>query len=737
MSWPKPADDVEEDEEDLDKPPQFPLPGSAQRSAPAPSSESATPPAPALELAPPSPERQRSASPPSDLNIAILPDPIPLGNMAPPPSTTSRPAFGMKAGGGLGPPASAVTQNGGLGVPAAKPAVVKKEKKGRGKVALGPGCSALDWARLTQSGENLRGVEGGLIRVTKEELAKHKTHDDAWSAFNGAVYNITPYLRFHPGGEDELMRVAGRDGTKLFTEPDALLALGQVNQRLHAISQAPILWVRLFSAAGYTLDPESVPKLVAARSPPGRWKGGKWLAGNGKEEGWSLWPSAWLGRLKRRRLPGAGTPPVKSQPPQSSPDTEDQIPVHWPTLFRSRQLAQEESEARGPHPLYNPARDASNPFHPSHFSRPSRPPSGNESEDEFDDSDAMVVYPKQLWQLRDHTAKIYSCAVRGRWLITGARDKCVNIYRLPKLPNDGSKPTAGPELVLREKVHGSSVLHLDFILDVNSIRGAAAEAGLDFPFSDGKNRGLLVTSATETVYTWDILWPSSNTPTVNENGEPIKPPAPRLRKRATLLGSEAPVSDVKLHGPWVCVMYVNGLCRVYSATAAGDAIPLRTVFGGEGCHLMALHAGRVLLAGDERTVEFDLHSGREMGRSKRNTAGRVTSMDWDGDHTALGTAHGTLELSRRLGRHTLVLNGSGQLVRRVLLDPGSNTLVSAGYEGRVAFWDLEAGEMRRAYDLQSGPIFGLAKDGMWLVVTTADRVIVVAYGTGLPYAGLF
>lgn len=141
--------------------------------------------------------------------------------MAPPPSTTSRPAFGMKAGGGLGPPASAVTQNGGLGVPAAKPAVVKKEKKGRGKVALGPGCSALDWARLTQSGENLRGVEGGLIRVTKEELAKHKTHDDAWSAFNGAVYNITPYLRFHPGGEDELMRVAGRDGTKLFSELQA------------------------------------------------------------------------------------------------------------------------------------------------------------------------------------------------------------------------------------------------------------------------------------------------------------------------------------------------------------------------------------------------------------------------------------------------------------------------------------------------------------------------------------
>lgn len=305
--------------------------------------------------------------------------------------------------------------------------------------------------------------------------------------------------------------------------------------------------------------------------------------------------------------------------------------MHWPTLFRARQLAQEEAEARGPHPLYNPARDANNPFHPSHFSRPSRPPSGPESEDEFDASDAAVVYPRQLWVLRDHSAKIYACAVRGRWLITGARDRCVNVYRLPRLPNDGAKPAAGPELVLREKVHGSSVLHLDFIDDAGALRGAAAEAGLDDGAlgEPGGPRGLLVTAATETVYTWDILWPASPSPLGAENGEAPKAPAPRLRRRAKLLGSEAPVSDVKLHGPWVCVMYVNGLCRVYAATAVGDAIPLRTVFGGESCHLMALHAGRALLAGDERTVEFDLHSGRELARSRRNTAGRVTSMDWD------------------------------------------------------------------------------------------------------------
>ena len=47
-------------------------------------------------------------------------------------------------------------------------------------------------------------------------LKEHKSPEDAWTAIGGKVYNITPYLKFHPGGEKELLRVAGRDGTKLF-----------------------------------------------------------------------------------------------------------------------------------------------------------------------------------------------------------------------------------------------------------------------------------------------------------------------------------------------------------------------------------------------------------------------------------------------------------------------------------------------------------------------------------------
>lgn len=41
---------------------------------------------------------------------------------------------------------------------------------------------------------------------------------DAWSVLGGKVYNFTPYVPFHPGGEAELLRGAGRDGTKMFGE---------------------------------------------------------------------------------------------------------------------------------------------------------------------------------------------------------------------------------------------------------------------------------------------------------------------------------------------------------------------------------------------------------------------------------------------------------------------------------------------------------------------------------------
>uniref|UniRef100_A0A2K6UVJ0 Cytochrome b5 reductase 4 n=1 Tax=Saimiri boliviensis boliviensis TaxID=39432 RepID=A0A2K6UVJ0_SAIBB len=76
----------------------------------------------------------------------------------------------------------------------------------------------MDWIRLTKSGKDLTGLKGRLIEVTEEELKKHNKKDDCWICIRGFVYNVSPYMEYHPGGEDELMRAAGLDGTELFDQ---------------------------------------------------------------------------------------------------------------------------------------------------------------------------------------------------------------------------------------------------------------------------------------------------------------------------------------------------------------------------------------------------------------------------------------------------------------------------------------------------------------------------------------
>jgi len=95
-----------------------------------------------------------------------------------------------------------------------------KSSRKREKAALAPGHSPLDWAALKTSGQDLRGVNT-LLRIPPSVLKQHNKRDDAWTAINGNVYNVTAYLPFHPGGEKALMRAAGRDGTTLFATTHA------------------------------------------------------------------------------------------------------------------------------------------------------------------------------------------------------------------------------------------------------------------------------------------------------------------------------------------------------------------------------------------------------------------------------------------------------------------------------------------------------------------------------------
>jgi len=91
------------------------------------------------------------------------------------------------------------------------------------KVILEPGHSPLDWAALTTDpNARLRGKDApdNLIRVTPEQLKRQNGRKgrDAWTVYNGKVYNISPYVPFHPGGAGEILRGAGKESVKLFME---------------------------------------------------------------------------------------------------------------------------------------------------------------------------------------------------------------------------------------------------------------------------------------------------------------------------------------------------------------------------------------------------------------------------------------------------------------------------------------------------------------------------------------
>lgn len=75
-----------------------------------------------------------------------------------------------------------------------------------------------DWKRLLQVSGDLAQRKGAPLRRTipLDEVQRHNKPHDAWMILRGRVYNIGPYLAYHPGGQQILKGVLGKDGTALF-----------------------------------------------------------------------------------------------------------------------------------------------------------------------------------------------------------------------------------------------------------------------------------------------------------------------------------------------------------------------------------------------------------------------------------------------------------------------------------------------------------------------------------------
>mmetsp|Transcript_7015 Transcript_7015/g.7728 ORF Transcript_7015/g.7728 Transcript_7015/m.7728 type:complete len:311 (-) Transcript_7015:301-1233(-) len=85
----------------------------------------------------------------------------------------------------------------------------------RRKTPLADGLSQYDF--IDMSSKNKGGMARQKRGYTMEEVGQHKSDDDLWMVLNGAVYDCSHYLRFHPGGR-KLKLGAGKDGTSLFNK---------------------------------------------------------------------------------------------------------------------------------------------------------------------------------------------------------------------------------------------------------------------------------------------------------------------------------------------------------------------------------------------------------------------------------------------------------------------------------------------------------------------------------------
>ncbi|KMT18809.1 hypothetical protein BVRB_2g029180 [Beta vulgaris subsp. vulgaris] len=102
----------------------------------------------------------------------------------------------------------------------AKVKPVAKKPVARAKVPFEKGYSQMDWIKLTRTHPDLAGLNGQSNKrlISMSEVKQHQTEGTMWTVLNGRVYNISPYMKFHPGGDDMLMKAVGKDCTSLFNK---------------------------------------------------------------------------------------------------------------------------------------------------------------------------------------------------------------------------------------------------------------------------------------------------------------------------------------------------------------------------------------------------------------------------------------------------------------------------------------------------------------------------------------
>ncbi len=77
------------------------------------------------------------------------------------------------------------------------------------------GLNTLSGQFPTES-ENKIGIANTEATYSLADVAAHNTQTDCWTVVFEKVYNITTYIRNHPGGASSISKICGKDGTAIF-----------------------------------------------------------------------------------------------------------------------------------------------------------------------------------------------------------------------------------------------------------------------------------------------------------------------------------------------------------------------------------------------------------------------------------------------------------------------------------------------------------------------------------------
>lgn len=82
-------------------------------------------------------------------------------------------------------------------------------------VAVGASSEAGSGAAASSS-PSATSSSGAAATYTMAQVAAHNSHSDCWTAISGSVYNVTKWAPEHPGGDTNIYRLCGIDGTSAF-----------------------------------------------------------------------------------------------------------------------------------------------------------------------------------------------------------------------------------------------------------------------------------------------------------------------------------------------------------------------------------------------------------------------------------------------------------------------------------------------------------------------------------------